>query len=81
MNLAASSTPLWSEVAPGVLGFLVVAGMAVVLFFLLRSLNKQLHKVAGGPRWQEEAHQPQPPAEPGQPAQPTDFQPNGKHPR
>jgi hypothetical protein len=29
----------------GALGFLVVAGMALALFFLLRSLNKQLHKI------------------------------------
>jgi hypothetical protein len=29
----------------GVLGFLVVAGMALALFFLFRSLNKQLHKI------------------------------------
>jgi hypothetical protein len=29
----------------GALGFLVVAGMALALFFLFRSLNKQLHKI------------------------------------
>ena len=32
----------------GALGFLVVAGMGLALFFLFRSLNKQLHKVAPG---------------------------------
>ena len=29
----------------GALGFLVVAAMALALFFLFRSLNKQLHKI------------------------------------
>jgi hypothetical protein len=41
-----------NAIVPGVLGFLVVAGMAVALFFLLRSLNKQLRKVVPPePRW------------------------------
>ena len=44
---------------PGILGFLVVAGMALALFFLLRSMNKQLNKVAREPRWREEAKQAQ----------------------
>jgi hypothetical protein len=35
-----------SQVAPGALGFLMVASLAVGLFFLLRSMNKQLHKVS-----------------------------------
>ncbi len=34
-----------NDVAPGTLGFLVVAGMGLVLFFLFRSLSKQLRKV------------------------------------
>ena len=34
----------------GALGFLVVAGMALALFFLFRSLNKQLHKITPDPR-------------------------------
>jgi hypothetical protein len=42
-----------SAVVPGVLGFLIVAGMGVALFFLLRSMNKQLRKVAPGPKWHE----------------------------
>jgi len=42
---------------PGILGFLVVAAMALALFFLLRSMNKQLNKVAREPRWREEAKQ------------------------
>ena len=72
-----AASPLASQVVPGVLGFLVVAGMGVALFFLLRSLNKQLRKVTGGPRWQEEAHQPGPPAGAAQAAQPQEFQQNG----
>jgi hypothetical protein len=44
--LASSSTA--SQVYPGLIGFLVVAGMALALFFLFRSLNKQLHKIAPG---------------------------------
>ena len=39
----------------GVLGFLVVAGMGVALFFLLRSMNKHLRKVMREPRWRDEA--------------------------
>jgi hypothetical protein len=54
IHLASSSAPA-SQVVTGVLGFLVVAGMGLALFFLLRSLNKQLRKVVSGPRWREEA--------------------------
>jgi large-conductance mechanosensitive channel len=39
-----------SQVAPGALGFLVVAAMALALFFLIRSMNKQLRKVDAGQR-------------------------------
>ncbi len=42
--LASASTA--SQVEPGVLGFLIVAGLGVALFFLLRSMNKQLRKVS-----------------------------------
>jgi len=49
-DIAAASA---SAVVPGVLGFLIVAGMGVALFFLLRSMNKQLRKVVPGPRWRE----------------------------
>jgi hypothetical protein len=41
--VAAASTA--SQIEPGALGFLVVAGMGLALFFLFRSLNKQLHKI------------------------------------
>jgi hypothetical protein len=44
--LAAESTA--SQVYPGLIGFLVVAGMGLALYFLFRSMNKQLHKIAPG---------------------------------
>ncbi|HEV2452567.1 MAG TPA: hypothetical protein VGS62_11655 [Streptosporangiaceae bacterium] len=47
--LAAGST-LTNQVEPGVLGFLVVAGIGVALFFLLRSMNKQLRKISADTR-------------------------------
>jgi len=53
--LASSSTPAAGQVVTGVLGFLVVAGMGVALFFLLRSMNKHLRKVMREPRWREDA--------------------------
>ena len=34
-----------NEVTPGVLGFLVIAGMGLLLFFLLRSMSKHLRRV------------------------------------
>jgi hypothetical protein len=37
-----------SNVEPGLLGFLVVAALAVALVFILRSMNKQFKKL--GPR-------------------------------
>jgi hypothetical protein len=46
--LAATSSSV-SDVEPGVLGFLVVAGIAVVLVFLLRSMNKQFRKITPDP--------------------------------
>ena len=48
--LAAASS---NNVAPGTLGFLVVFGMAVVLFFLFRSLSKHLRKVNAAARQNE----------------------------
>ena len=38
-----------NNVTPGVLGFLVVAGMGVALYFLLRSLSRQLKKIPPPP--------------------------------
>ena len=43
--LAAATNSSLNAVEPGVLGFLVVAGIGVVLVFLLRSMNKQLKKI------------------------------------
>lgn len=37
------------NVTPGVLGFLVVAGIGVALYFLLRSMSKQLRKLPPAP--------------------------------
>ena len=37
-----------SSDAPGTLGFLVVFGMGVILFFVFRSMAKHLRKVSGG---------------------------------
>ena len=34
------------DISPGVLGFIVVAALAIALFFLLRSMNKHLRKVS-----------------------------------
>lgn len=52
-----------SQVAPGALGFLVVAALALALFFLIRSMNKQLAKVGAARRtFGPEVEQP-PPAE------------------
>jgi len=46
--LAATSSSI-NDVEPGVLGFLVVAGIGVVLVFLLRSMNKQFRKITPDP--------------------------------
>ncbi len=35
--------------APGTLSFLVIFGMAVILFFVFRSMSKHLRKVTGRP--------------------------------
>ena len=67
MTLA--SSPAASQVVPGILGFLVVAGVGILLFFLLRSMNKQLRKVVPDPRWKEEARQDQAQAQEEQPDQ------------
>jgi hypothetical protein len=75
------AVPAASQVVPGILGFLVVAGMGLALFFLLRSMNKQLRKVAPGPKWRSPggASPPDEPAAPGPaaPAQDDQFQQNG----
>ena len=46
--LAKSTVPV-NNVTPGVLGFLVVAAMGIALYFLLRSLSRQLKKIPPPP--------------------------------
>ena len=43
--LSTSSTNTLNDIEPGLLGFLVVAGIGVALVFLLRSMNKQFRKL------------------------------------
>ena len=57
--LASSSQSVASQVAPGALGFLVVAALALALYFLIRSMNKQLRKVGADKR----TFEPPPPAQ------------------
>jgi len=68
-DIAAASA---NAVVPGVLGFLIVAGMGVALFFLLRSMNQQLRKVVPGPKWRENGQGQEPGA-----AATQDSKPNG----
>ena len=49
LAVAAASSTASNDVEPGVLGFLVVAGIAVALVFLLRSMNKQFRKITPPP--------------------------------
>jgi hypothetical protein len=44
-----SSTSTLANVEPGVLGFLIVAGIGLVLVFLLRNMNKQFRKLGPPP--------------------------------
>ena len=56
--LAKAKVPT-DNVTPGVLGFLVVAALGVALYFLIRSMNRQLRKIPPPPPDPEDA-------EPGQ---------------
>jgi hypothetical protein len=38
-----------NDVTPGVLGFLIVAAMGIILYFLLRSMNRHLRKIPPPP--------------------------------
>jgi hypothetical protein len=42
-HIAAASPSVWAE--PGTLGFLVLFGMGVILFFVFRSMSRHLRKV------------------------------------
>ena len=53
-----------SNVEPGLLGFLVVAGIGIALVFLLRSMNKQFRKL-GPPPEEAEAGSAEGDADPG----------------
>jgi hypothetical protein len=44
-----NSTSTLSQVEPGALGFLIVAGMALILVFLFRNMNKQFKKLPPPP--------------------------------
>jgi hypothetical protein len=46
---ASSNNSTLNDVEPGLLGFLVVAGMGILLVFLLRSMNKQFKKLPPPP--------------------------------
>ena len=54
---AASNSSALNDVEPGLLGFLVVAGLGVALVFLLRSMNKQFRKI-GPPPEEADAEEP-----------------------
>lgn len=49
---AGTSTSVWDQ--PGTLGFLVVFAMAVILYFVFRSMTKQLRKVREAARIEAE---------------------------
>jgi hypothetical protein len=46
---APNSTSTINDVEPGLLGFLVVAGLGIILVFLLRSMNKHLRRIGPKP--------------------------------
>ena len=48
-GVLAAAAPASDNVTPGLLGFLVFAVMAVVLVFLLKSMNKQFRKITPPP--------------------------------
>jgi hypothetical protein len=70
-----ASSSVASQVEPGVLGFLIVAGLGVALFFLLRSMNKQLRKVGADRKYFSD--RPDLPQRPGADAAPTHEHPGG----
>jgi hypothetical protein len=45
LSASAASSNTADNITPGVLGFLVVAGIGIALFFLLRSMNNHLRRV------------------------------------
>ena len=64
MHLVASSSPsVWAQ--PGTLGFLVVFGMGVVLFFVFRSMSRHLRKVREAAQLEAEQAEQDEKAKPG----------------
>lgn len=68
--VASSSTSAFDQ--PGTLGFLVVFGMAVALFFVFRSMSRQLRKVNNAARAEAEAAEAAEAAEGKKAAEPED---------
>ena len=64
MTLLAAGQSAASSAAPGALGFLVVVGMGLAVFFLFRSMTKHLRKVRLAAD-----NAAAPPAKPGRPAE------------
>jgi hypothetical protein len=50
---SSTSTSAWDQ--PGTLGFLVVFGMAVILYFVFRSMSRHLRRVNEAARAEAEA--------------------------
>jgi hypothetical protein len=46
IGIAAAHQSAASQAAPGVLGFLVVAGMGIILYFVFRSMTRHLRKIS-----------------------------------
>ena len=67
LTALASSSSVASQVAPGALGFLMVAGMGLALFFLLRSMNRHLRKVSADKTYFSERAEASTPAKPKAP--------------
>lgn len=59
-----------NNVTPGVLGFLVVAGMGIILYFLLKSMNRHLRKIPPPPPEEDEEGPEVPPGAPSVNASP-----------
>jgi len=57
LELAKTKPPVNTSLLaqPGTLGFLVVFGMAVILFFVFRSMSRHLRKVNDAARIEEDA--------------------------
>ena len=51
---AAPATSAWDQ--PGTLGFLVVFGMGVILFFVFRSMSRHLKKVNAAAAYEAKLH-------------------------